>query len=69
MIISNIEIDPPLEVENYEDFYLSASIETIRNLQYNIISELNKSVINFDYINECSLKINKLIEEIRESDN
>lgn len=69
MIISNIEIDPPLEVENYEDFDLSASIETIRNLQYNIISELNKPVINFDYINECSLKINKLIEEIRESDN
>lgn len=69
MIISNIEIDPPLEVENYEDFDLSTSIETIRNLQYNIISELNKPVINFDYINECSLKINKLIEEIRELNN
>lgn len=69
MIISNIEIDPPLEVENYEDFDLSTSIETIRNLQYNIISELNKLVINFDYINECSLKINKLIEEIRELNN
>lgn len=69
MIISNIEIDPPLEMENYEDFDLSTSIETIRNLQYNIISELNKLVINFDYINECSLKINKLIEEIRELNN
>ena len=62
-------MDLPLEVENYEDFDLSASIETIRNLQYNIISELNKLVINFDYINECSLKINKLIEEIRELNN
>lgn len=69
MMISNIEIDPPLEMENYEDFDLSTSIETIRNLQYNIISELNKLVINFDYINECSLKINKLIEEIRELNN
>lgn len=44
----------------------SSLIEAIRSLQYNVISELDKPIINFDYINECNLKVNELIEEIRE---
>ena len=66
MIINNIEIEPPIKIEEYEDSNLNTFIETIRNLQNNIIQELNKSIINFDYIDECNSEIRLVLGDIRE---
>lgn len=43
---------------------ISELIEEVRNLQSNILNELRKPTINKEYIDECTLEIEKVILDI-----
>lgn len=59
-IYSIFDFNPALESKNATE----ELIETIKNLQYNILQELHKPRINKNYIDECNIKIEEIINEI-----